>query len=205
MRISLMVVAGLIMLLASPSPSFAGMVRLSVTGEVDLPSASQPPFNLASGDTVRLIAIFDEELRPEGAAQTLVFNQSGNATDGSLRFEIGDRTFTEDDDVAFDTGSNPSVLFDSDGNISSIDTRVRNASGVDIFNSSNLAFDGENGLFGEWDPASTTITAVGLPASIGLIAPALFAVWFLHWRERRLTLPGRRHVHAQCLAEPCSA
>ena len=196
MRTAFLLAASLILLIASPLPSEAGMIRLSVTGKVFIPDQPTKPFELADGDTVRLMATFDE--RPEGGEQ-FVFGEGGN---GSLSFEIGKKDFTEQDDKNFtDAGiDGPVIEFGSGGQLVDIDLLVVDEDGAEIFNSDTLSFAGQGNLLGDWDPDSASFTAVPVPASLNLILPALISVWFLRLRARGAGARRRQSAAGRALS-----
>lgn len=144
----------------------AVLVNGNLTGSLSFADSGNA-FGLGVGNTVELNVVYDDAVLTGTGGETVFFNLPGN----TMEFTVGSFTFTEDMDTGGGVG--PTLSF-FDGALSEIkyDTQFGTSG---LFFSFISFFEGAdddgNGIGGEWDLSSYSVSPV--------VVPVPSAIWLL--------------------------
>ena len=165
---------GLLAVLIVPVCAQAAMVSFSVTGVAtdNLWVDGQPDgFGLsASSNTITAVGAFDDTSLGGFGLESVLLD--------SLTITVGNATFTQNDEVR--ATNFPVLLFDG-GAFDGIDF-VANYGVFGFFNSAErlMTFTGDDdnfgSIYGSWDSASYSVSAVPVPAAAWLFGSGLLAI-----------------------------
>jgi len=152
----------------------AALVNFTLDGTVNDDSGGNG-FGLTNGDSITATGVFDDSAQTGVGSESVSF---GLGSGNSLNLVVGSESFTQLDDVDYDTGNSPTFSF-TDGSFTGFNFLATFGT-FGSFSSVNLAFDAGDDNFnsnfasGTWGNYSTTVVPV--PAAVWLFGSGLIGL-----------------------------